>query len=304
MKKLLSLLGTVSIMASGASYVASVSTDKIQKYNVVYKTEDKIDWDNTQEEFKNVFDNIKENLINNNLLKISNNIDQDKILEYIEFSKNKAEQILSEVSSKNLGLDDTIEYVKVNNEQFVNSFNKGYDQFTNMDSKKIISTNFNVFGETNFNFLKFDNNFLSKLTPAQKNSELISKLKVAKLSLSSLSAAAAVAAAGFWAGSFWSFGATIPWAVGCSTVAGFLGAAAGGVSIALKKYNKDMSNWEKFGSVIGATISLGQVLATTSKILLINLTAGITPFCWCMPTLIALIATIGAIIAWIDGVKF
>lgn len=241
---------------------------------------------------------------NENNSNFSKKINQSEIIKYIEFSQSKSQEILSKLSNQNLSLEETIDYIKLNNERFENSYKDGFNQFKDMNQKKDYTNFLNQYEKTNSNIFGENINYIEKLSSYQKNSELVSKLKIAKVTIASLAAASAIAAAGFWAGAFWSFGSTIPWAIGCSTAAGILSATAVGLSIALVEYDNEKNNWSKFGSALTATIASGKVLASTARNILLPTLTCITPLCWCMPALIALCATIGAIVAWIDLVKF
>ncbi len=305
MKKLLSIVGTFSITASGASYLIS-SKSEVQKNNSNYEIKDELNWSETNQALISLFDNVKKSIVynNENNSNFSKKINQSEIIKYIEFSQSKSQEILSKLSNQNLSLEQTIDYIKLNNERFENSYKDGFNQFKDMNQKKDYTNFLNQYEKTNSNIFGENINYIEKLSSYQKNSELVSKLKIAKVTIASLAAASAIAAAGFWAGAFWSFGSTIPWAIGCSTAAGILSATAGGLSIALVEYDNEMNNWSKFGSALTATIALGQVLASTARNILLPTLTCITPLCWCMPALIALCATIGAIVAWIDLVKF
>lgn len=210
---------------------------------------------------------------NENNSNFSKNINQSEIIKYIEFSQSKSQEILSKLSNQNLSLEETIDYIKLNNERFENSYKDGFNQFKDMIQKKDYTNFLNQYEKTNSNIFGENINYIEKLSSYQKNSELVLKLKIAKVTIASLAAASAIA-------------------------------TAGGLSIALVEYDNEKNNWSKFGSALTATIALGQVLASTARNILLPTLTCITSLCWCIPALIALCATIGAIVVWIDLVKF
>lgn len=58
MEKLLSIVGTFSITASGASYLIS-SKSEVQKNNSNYEIKDELNWSETNQALISLFDNVK-----------------------------------------------------------------------------------------------------------------------------------------------------------------------------------------------------------------------------------------------------
>lgn len=111
MKKLLNIVGTFSITASGASYLIS-SKSEIQKNNSNYEIKDELNWSETNQALISLFDNVKKSIVynNENNSNFSKKINQSEIIKYIEFSQSKSQEILSKLSNQNLSLEETIDF--------------------------------------------------------------------------------------------------------------------------------------------------------------------------------------------------
>ncbi|AHB36304.1 hypothetical protein [Spiroplasma apis] len=103
MKKLLNIVGTFSITASGASYSIS-SKSEIQKNNSNYEIKDELNWSETNQALISLFDNVKKSIVynNENNSNFSKKINQSEIIKYIEFSQSKSQEILSKLSNQTL----------------------------------------------------------------------------------------------------------------------------------------------------------------------------------------------------------
>ncbi|AUB31256.1 hypothetical protein [Spiroplasma floricola] len=302
MKKMLSLLSSITIVSSGSSAFANATNQKIKTEKVINSEKNSVNWNNVRKETESVFketkDSFKKNFEINNFinLKTSKNqqIDENLKNEMINYAQKEANKILASFQESNYQLDTIIDIIKNN----YPDFKQEYDRNLNNIISDIKLENQTVHQFNNYQINNFSSQEYSLSSAQQNNKKLVSDLRVAKAALTTGCAAAAIAAAGFWAAAWW-FGISTPWAIGCTVASTALGVASAGVEIALVKYDQSMNKWIKFGTILQATLKLGLSLAITSYVILVKMTAVVSTTTWCFPAAIAILVASGALAAWI-----
>lgn len=244
----------------------------------------------------------KQNLINNKIIDwidVEKNIDkfiekflkENKNLDIQNIVINKIRKIILDSKNENLNLNQLICKISKESQQFKNTYTKIQKQVINTKSFSSIENKKNS-KSLNFSQEEFD-----------KLKKLVNDLKISKVTFTTISATAAVAAAGFYAAAIVSFGATIPWAVGCTTISVVSGGVAAGISIALVQYDEELTKWQKTGSSFSAIFNLGHIFYRILNPLLIGATATITATSWAFPAALALIPITASILSWINLYK-
>ncbi len=203
----------------------------------------------------------------------------------------KIQQIINEAKNNNLNLEQLIKKISIDSKKFKNSYSEIKSQINNANLHSYIE---------NQNSLK---SFNYSQTEPDKLNKLVNHLKISKVTFITTSATAAVAAAGFYAAAPLTFGATVPWAVGCTTVSAVSGSVAASISIALVKYDDALSDWQTARGSMGAIVNLGTIFYRVLNPILIGATATITATSWAFPAAFALIPIMGSILTWINLYK-
>lgn len=196
-------------------------------------------------------------------------------------------KITSEAKNQNLNLNQLINKISSQSVDFKNIYQQS-------QQKKLTFNDFKT--NEHINNVKFSEAELDKLN------KLVNDLKISKVTFTTISATAAVASAAFWATAWW-FGATIPWAVGCSVASALAGGIASGISIALIKYDEALDKWQKAGGALTSTYNLGHIFYRILNPLLIGASATATATSWAFPGILAIIPITGSILAWINLYK-
>ena len=92
-------------------------------------------------------------------------MNQNEILKHIEFSQKKSQEILSKLSNQKLSLEETIDYIRLNNDKFERAYKEGYDQFNDTGYKKDFTKFLNFSEKTKSNFFGQKNNFTARSSP-------------------------------------------------------------------------------------------------------------------------------------------
>ncbi|WP_339020623.1 hypothetical protein [Spiroplasma endosymbiont of Atherix ibis] len=257
MKKLLSILTSVGLTSS--SFSVTLSSTKNVIHNNVKSDEKNLNSIEWAEVKKMTFDIFNEDIplqfvndVSNNK-NIVNKLNQNSI-KYISLQKAKeeSEKLINEFIKQDISLYKALDFIKDKYPQFKEEYNKqisaykekNYSELNNLyleetQLKNSYKEAFNYLNNSE-NVEKYNTLFSSVY---QKNRELVSRLKTAKISFVTLTAAAAVAAAGFYVAAPWTFGATIPWAAGCTAISICSGLVTAGLSSALLAYNKETGKW-------------------------------------------------------------
>ncbi|AGY41366.1 hypothetical protein mflW37_2990 [Mesoplasma florum W37] len=307
MKKILSLIGTTVISVSAlATITYSINTTSSINRKINQIDFQEINWNDVQEESLVLFNDIKINnektILTRNYKMSESSDDLANTDQIFQFAQEESLKILEKFKKEKTDLTNAIDYLKDKNSEFEKTYESALNENINQNMNQKSFDNLNKTNEIlSRNSLKTETFSLS--ANLEKNKELVKKLRLAKITFATASATAAVAAAGFYAAAWW-FGITLPWAVGCTTASAFCGTAAGGISLALLKYDKKMSDLDKASSAVSGAISLAHVLSKTTTAILYTLTASVTPLTWCFPALLSVISVAGAVTAWISYNNF
>lgn len=305
MKKLLSFLGTATIITSSASVFAYADHLNNVNSSKVTNNAETLDWNEISSNLFDVFK--KASLYSQKEFKVLNSNNQAKSTQQtvsleavLNYAQAETAKMLSDFQEQNLTLDEIISTIKTN----VNDFEEVFDQQETKPNASEIVINQNL----RANDLESVKNFQESDTISQeeqdvKNRDLVLKIQLARNVIASGAAAAAIAAVGFYAAA-WFFGISIPFAVGCTVASALLTAAAGGLAIALGEYDYDMQHLERFTTILLGTMSVAHVLASVSLALLYTLLAAVTAFSWCFPAVTAVIAVVSMVIGWVNYANY
>jgi len=318
MKKLLSLLGAVSIVASGSSAIAISSTNMINSNRNLLQSEDSniqnalsafnvsefflkqeeqksepdLNWDDIKEYTKDYIESIsKEINFENSINFSSSTFSNDEIM---DIASNKAFEYLNFLSENNFNYEDSIIFLNNTSPEFKANYEQELEKFNSLiDQQSEYDTN-------SFNKSKFSSVILN---PWEQYEYYLSTRDVlldlrSKLRLFCIGASAA--AAGYWATCFWTFGATAPKAILCTAIAAALGITIAIVNHGLNQASNAISLVKTIG--IAAIKSISLILAL-KKLLLIPLNVllgSLTATSWAFYGSLACISVVAGIIFWLS----